>query len=233
MFFKKTILTVLLVILTCVSALWAGDSAVFVDLGFSPDGRTFMFGQYGVQSASLKPWAEIYVVDMASNTFVPNGRLSHTQNTPIRAGQDGSGVLYQLLANNLNLTNRYRIDNQNQGQPLYISRNENPSASGETIEFRDFLSGNSYKARLIPNYTGSGQNLRSQFYILLEVRSPSGQTREYTVGTPNFQRQQISSYHIKRVNIDPTGSSMIFVIEMKRAAQSGYDIRYMVEAFRF
>ena len=229
---KKTILSVCIIFFISVLSLWAGDSAVFVDLGFSPDGRTYMFGQYGVLSPSLRPWADLYVVDMATNNFVPNGRLSNTQNTPIKAGQDGSGILYQMLANNSSLTSRYRIDFQNQGQPLYITRNERPSSSGETIDFRDFEHGKSYVAQLIPTINGSGMNTRSSFYIKLDVRSPNGSTRTYNVGTPSVVRDRILSYNINKVLIDPTGNSLIFVIEMKRAAQNGHDIRYMVEAIR-
>ena len=229
---RKIVLSICIILL-CVSVLWAGDSAVFVDLGFSPDGRTYMFGQYGVLSSSLYPWADVFIVDMTANNFVPNGRLSSVQNTPIKAGQDGSGILYQMLANNSGLTSRYKIDFQNQGQPLYIARNENSSAYGETIDFRDFLSGKDYTAQLIPTINGSGMNVRSSFYIRLDVRSPNGQTRNYTVGTPSVVRQRILSYSIKKVLIDSTGSSVIFVIEMKRAAEGGDDIRYMVEAVRF
>jgi len=232
MFIKKTVLAVLIINLMSVSALWAGDSAVFVDLGFSPDGKTYMFGQYGVLSPSLKPWAELYVIDMVSNEFVPNGRVSFTQDTPIKAGQDGSGAFYQLLAGNSSLTNRYGIVFQNQGQPLYISRSENPPERGEIIDFRDFLSGKSYRAQLVPTVSGTGQNTRSSFYIETEVRLPNGQTRNHTVGTPNFVRQRISSYNFKKVFINSAGNSIIFVIEMKRIAENGYDIRYMVEALQ-
>ena len=232
MLLKKTVLAVLIINLTFVSALWAGDSAVFVDLGFSPDGKTYMFGQYGVLSPSLKPWAELYVVDVANNEFVSNGRVSYTQDTPIKAGQDGSGAFYQLLAGNSSLTNRYGIVFQNQGQPLYISRSENPPERGENIDFRDFISGKSYRARLVPTINGSGQNTRSSFYIDLEASSPNGQTKNYTVGAPNFVRQRIASYNFKKVVINSAGNSIIFVIEMKRVAENGYDIRYMVEALQ-
>jgi predicted secreted protein len=230
---SKKISIILIILLTCVSVLWAGDSAVFIDLGFSPDGRTYMFGQHGVLSPSLRPWAELYVVDMASNNFVPNGRHAVTHNSPIRAGQDGSGVFYQLLAANSNLTNRYRLNFQYQGQPLYISRNENPPANGEIIESRDFNSGIRYRAELVPIITGSGPNLRSQFYIILEFRMPNGERKDLTVGTPHHLRPRITQYNIKRVIVDSTGNSMIFVIEMKRLAENSHDIRYMVEAVRF
>jgi len=232
MLLKNKEILIIFILLTCVSALWAGDTAVFVDLGFSPDGRNYMFGQYGVLSPSLRPWADLYVIDVAGNTFVPNGRINRTQDSAIRAGQDGSGILHQLVSDNAALTSRYNISFQNQGLPLYISRDENPPERGEQITFRDFLSGYNYSARLIPVITGSGQNLSSRFHIELTATSPAGQSKPYTVGAPNFIRQRIAQYNIKRVLIDAAGSSIIFIIEMRRVADNGYDIRYMVEAVK-
>ena len=229
---KKVVLLITIILLICVSGLWAGDTASFVDLGFSPDGRTYMFGQYGVQSPSLRPWAELYIVDVCNNNFVQNGRVSFTQNSPIQAGQDGSGVFFNLLAGNSNLVNRNNINFKNQGLPLYISRDDNPPNNGEKIDFRDFISGKSYKAELIPSINGSGQTTVSSFYIKLEVRSQNGQVKNYTVGTPQVRRQLIAVYNIKRVLIDSLGESLIFVIEMKRIAENGFDIRYMIEAQR-
>jgi len=214
------------------AALWAGDVASFIDMGFSPDGKTYMFGQYGVLSPDLKPWAEIFIVDVPANNFVPNGRISYTQDSPIKAGQDGSGVFYRLVADNSAISSRYNINFQNQGLPLYISRDETPSSNGETIEFRDFLSGKSYKAALVPYREGSGQNVRSNFYINLECRAQNGQVRNYTIGNPQIKRPKIESYNINRVLIDPRGESIIFIIEMKRVSDNGYDIRYMVEVQR-
>jgi len=232
MFLKKAVFTVFILLFICVSALWAGDTAVFVDLGFSQDGKTYMFGQYGVQTPSLHPWAEIFIIDVSRNEFVRNGRTSSTQNSPIKAGQDGSGVFHQLVSNNYNLASQHGINFQNQGLPLYISRDENPPANGEKINFRDFLSGKSYTAQLIPTITGSGQNTSSQFFIKFDSTSSDGQVKNYTVGAPNRIRQGIVQYNMKRVIIDAQGSSVIFVIEMKRAAANGFDIRYMVEAVR-
>jgi predicted secreted protein len=230
---KKNLLAVLFILIICVTALWAGDSAVFTDLGFSADGRTYMFGQYGVLSPTLRPWAELFIVDVRSNSFVQNGRISQIYNTPIIAGQDGSGVFFRLITDNSALAGRYGINYLNQGLPLYISRNENPSTHGETIDFRDFISGKFYKAELIPSITGSGQNIRSSFQIKLEVHSGNNQTRNYTVGNPQIVRPLIASYNIKRVLIDSSGESVIFVIEMRRVSENGFDIRYMVETLRF
>ncbi|MDR2477832.1 MAG: DUF2259 domain-containing protein [Treponema sp.] len=214
-----------------VSGLWAGDSASFVDLGFSPDGRVYMFAQYGVQAAGLRPWADLFVVDVPGNNFVSGGKISYTHDSPIQAGQDGSGALYRLIAKNSGLADRYGISFPNQGQPLYISLDTNPPVSGETIEFRDFESGKSYRASLVSFTEGSGRNLKSSFYIDLECNA-GGSAKTYTVGTPQIKRPLIASYNIKKVIVDPRGDSIIFVIEMKKQGEGGADIRYMVEALR-
>jgi predicted secreted protein len=229
---KKILLTMVGILIICIPGLWAGDSASFVDLGFSDDGGVYMFAQYGVQSGALKPWADIFVVDVARNSFVPGGKVSFVHDTPIAAGQDGSGVLYRLIAENAGLAARYGISFPNQGQPLYVSLRGEGSIAGETIEFRDFESGKFYRANLVSSAEGSGQNLRSSFYINMESSSGDGQRRSYTVGDPDMKRPRVTSYHIKKVIVNRRGDSCVFVIETKRQVEGSYEIRYMVETLR-
>jgi predicted secreted protein len=107
------------------------------------------------------------------------------------------------------------------------------SSSNETIEFRDFESGASYKASLAPSVEGSGPSRKSSFYINLERTGRDGSRKTYTVGTPQVKRPLIGSYRIRKVMIAPHDGSMIFVIEMKKLdPASGFDIRFMVEALR-
>jgi predicted secreted protein len=216
--------------LLVVSGLWAGDTATFVDLGFSPDGRTFMFAQYGVQSRTLKPWADLFVVDIPMNTFVSGGRVSFINDSPVVSGQDGSGALYGLIAKNAGLAERNRINYCLQGQPLYVAIDG--ALPSETVEFRDFESSTSYRASLIFHSEGSGASMASSFYINLERIARDGSRKVYTVGTPQLKRPLIQSYRIKKVMIAPHNGSMILVIEMKRQNGGDVDIRYMVEALR-
>ena len=234
MVLKKTFFVIAGTLILSAASLWAGDLASFVDLGFSPDGRVYMFAQYGVQAGALKPWADLFVVDVTRNSFVSGGKVSYTHDSPIVAGQDGSGALYRLIARNAALADRYGISFPNQGQPLYVALSGESSTSGETIEFRDFDSRRSYQARLVSSVEGSGRNMRSSFYINLESASDSGQRKTYALGDPDMKRPLIVSYHIKKVIIDPHGDSIVFVIEMKRQVEGGggYDIRYMVETLR-
>ena len=218
-----------------VSGLWAGDIASFVDLGFSPDGKTYMFAQYGLQSKTLRPWAELFVVDVPRNNFVSGGKLSFVYDSPAVSGQDGSGALYHLIAQNAPLAERHRLNYCFQGQPLYIALdNASPAeVSGQTpIEFRDFEGGASYQATLISNIEGSGADLKSSFFINLERTNRDGSKKSYTVGTPQLKRSLIASYRIRKVMIAPRDGSMIMVIEMKKQEGGDIAIRYMVEAVR-
>ena len=227
---NKKYIIILAIMLLAITGLWAGDTATFVDLGFSSDGRTFMFAQYGVQSSTLRPWADLSIVDVPSNDFVSGGRVSYVNDAPVVAGQDGSGALYRLIANNASLAERYKINYCFQGQPLYISMNS--TSSLETLEFRDFESGASYKANLVSFVEGFGPGLKSSFYINLEQTARDGSKKVYTVGTPQHQRPLIASYRIRKVMIAPQDGSMIMVIEMRRQDGADFDIRYMVEAVR-
>jgi predicted secreted protein len=229
---RKIFLLAVLILMSAAFALWAGDTASFVDLGFSPDGRIYMFAQYGVQSKTLRPWADLFVVDVPRNNFVPNGRISYVHDSPVLAGQDGSGALYRIISRNAGMADQHGVTFLRQGQPLYIALDNDPPFSGESIEFRDFESGNSFRANLSALVEGSGENLKSSFYINLENTSRNGTKKTYVVGTPQLKRPLIASYRIKKVMIAPRDGSIIFVIEMKRQADGGYDIRYMVEAAR-
>ena len=234
MFTRKSFCFILFAALLSISTLCAGDSATYVDLGFSPDGRVYFFGQYGIQAVTLRPWAELYGVDVFQNNFVSGGRLSYTHNSPAVPGQNGSGALFQLINRNSALINRYRLDFLQQGQSLYLDmddlRQEEPTAlSMAAINFRDFEQSASYTATLSADISGSGRNLQSSFSINLERTARDGARKRYTVGNPQIKRSQIASYMIRRVIISPRKDSLIFVIEMRLPGDSGYDIRYMIE----
>ena len=224
-------ITLLAVLALFLCPLWAGDTAVFVDFGFSADGRTYSFGQYGINEDTLRPWAEFCVVDVASNRFVPGGRINYVHNSPVIAGHDGSGALYRIISKNAALADRYNIGFLLQGHPLYASLENGPIYGNETIEFRNFETGESYRATLAG--AGFGSAAGSSFTISLERRSNDGSTRTFTAGNAGIKRPGIIAYRIRRVMAAPKTNSLIFVIEMKKQNANGtVDIRYMVETLR-
>ncbi|MDR2314200.1 MAG: DUF2259 domain-containing protein [Spirochaetaceae bacterium] len=226
---KRLVLLALLIPTAC--ALWGGDTAIFVDLGFSADGRTYMFGQYGIRSGTLVPWADLYAVDVFSNNYVPGGKISYVHDSSVSAGHDGSGALYRLIARNAALADRYNVGYLRQGQILYVSVENGGWSGAGTVEFRDFEKAVSFRAVLTGSGYGTGEG--SSFFISLERINRDGSLRTYTVGNAGIRRPGIVSYRIRRVLAAPQNGALIFVIEMKKQNPDGStNIRYMVEALR-
>lgn len=211
----------------------AGDVASFVDLGFSEDGDTYIFAQYGIEEKTLFPWSNLFIVDVPQNDFVPGGRFTYTHNEPIGPVQDGAGALMHLISNNAVMTRRYRLDFLIKGIPVFLSLQNGQNPEGETVEFRDFRHELNYNAQLLPTYDNSSGIIRSSFYIDVKQTDKNGMERRFRVGTPEIKRANITSYTIRRVLINPQNTCMIFVIEMTRTGADGApDIRYMVEALK-
>jgi predicted secreted protein len=234
---KKALYAVVFFLVMINSGLWAGDTALFVDFGFSPDGKIYTFAQYGIESKTLRPWADIFIVDVPRNNFVSGGKLNFVHPSPVVTGQDGSGAVYRIIADNSAMFSRYNISFLNHGQPLYIGVDNAVVEKGQSIEFRDFDEGSSYKANLVQYVEGSGTNLKSSFYINVEKTARSGAKTAYTAGNPQIKRSLISSYKIAKVLTGPRGGagqpksdSLIFVIETEYHSPNGISIRYMVEA---
>jgi len=227
MVYKKALCALAAILFLGISSLSARDTATFVDLGFSQDSRTFMFAQYGVQAGTLRPWAELFVVDVQNNNFVSGGVVSYVHHVPVVFGQNGSGAFHSILVRNASLVERYRINHTLQGRPLFIAMND---AACNEIQFRDFQTGAFYRATLIQTIEGSGASLRSSFHINVEREARDGTRRSYVVGTPHLSRPLIASYRIRQARV--FGDALIFVIEMQRQDGTTISIRYMVEALR-
>jgi predicted secreted protein len=226
------VILVLTVLLVSAGALWAGDVASFVDLGFSENGKIYMFAQYGVDEHSLLPWSELYIVDVDRNDFVPGGRISYKHDKPVALGQDGSAALLRIVSHNTGIIQKYRTNFMRQGIPLFISLEDIRNISGQTVDFRDFEYAVYYNASLKSVLYGNGANTQSSFYILFNSLNGKGAKKAYQVGNPGVRRGGVTTYSIKKAIVNPERTSMILVIEMTVLNGNGADIRYMVEAIR-
>jgi predicted secreted protein len=208
----------------------AGDAAVFQNLGFSPDGKYFMFALYGVKEKTTLPYAELYTVDVTRNRFVSGGIRKTTGKNPVEVGSDGRGALFDLLADAQSLKKRYGVDHHLTGRLIYILLD---GAEPKTeLEFRDFQTEKKYRIVLNQSSVGSGQGVRSSFHLVVTVEDKSGAMRSYTAGDPEFWRDGVRRYRIRQVILAPDGRSLIFAMEKELEEPSGADIRFMVETLK-
>ncbi len=211
---------------------FAGDAAVFSDIGFSSDGKVYVFGQYGKLDKTYEAWAEIYTVDVAGNVFVKN-EVYKTKN---KSGS-GKNAYDRLLKSNSAKIDKYNCSKKQ--IPLYV-RESNSKAPDEEIVFKDFDGSEElgkdvyYNIKLVSQKSwDKGSTVQSSFYINLEKKDSEGNVLyARKVGTPDYWRKNITSYRIDRIFTDPAGKSLVFIVEKTLKDDKGTSIRYMVETIR-
>ncbi len=226
----KRLMSVIMLFLIAVAHASSGDVATFTNLGFSRDGRLFMFGQYGVDDESAQPYAELGLVDVEKNEFVPDGRIRREFDVAPVPGQTGRGALFTLLTQNASLATSNQLDHLALGRIVYILVN---GATPRTeVDFRDFQTGSRYNVRLVQQTRGSGENVSASFHIQLTATLADGGVKAFTVGLPGFFRDRVEAYRIKQIILSPDETSLVFVVELIAYADTGNDIRYMIETVR-
>ena len=225
-----------LFILAAHFAVFAGDAAAFVDVGFSSDGKTYVFGEYGKTDRYFQSYAELYAVNVEKNDYV-SGEVFKTKPSAETVGFSGKEI-YDALARRAEWKlSKYSCKPVAPENILYV-RDEDGKASTDEISFKDFEGSTKdneifYHVRLIPFYEGKGQSSHSSFFISLEKKDSSGKVlSKNIVGSPDIKRKGVIGYKINRIVSDVTGHSLVFIIEKTVADETGTSIRYMVETIK-
>ena len=203
----------------------AGDVARFINLGFSPDSRYFMFGQYGILEKDSSPWAETYIVDVKANAFVPQGVRKVSLGKEVDPGSDAAGTLLDAVAESRAQKVRYKIHHMNTGRLLYILVDGAPAP--DSLDFRDFQTGRSYSIVLAQN-PSSGE-AGASYGVTITVTEKDGATHTYKAGDPSYRRPGVKAYHIKEIVLAPDNASLVLFVQKEEQDTRGSNIRYMVE----
>ena len=206
------------------AVVYAGDLANFVNLGFSADGTKFAFGQYGLQDKTYRAYAEIYAVDVAANTFLPNGifRTSPSKQTD---GKESKSTFLALQNRAQVSLSQWGISETRQGRVLYVQTEA--TEGNQTLFFRDFQTSDEYTVVL---NTTQKSKTESSFYLTVEKTKPNGTKIKKDVGRPDYVRKGVKNYAVKKILMHDTSCALIFIIEKKEHTAAGDSFRYMVEA---
>ena len=214
-------------ILTAAAVAFAGDVAQFVNLGFSPDSRYFMFGQYGILEKNSTPWADAYIVDVPANAYAPRGTKQFTSGQPVEPGTSALGALLIALCDNVAQRKQYHIDHLLSGRLLYVL--VDGARAEDVLEFRDFPSGRTYKIALQQSLDPKAGVVHSSFRLAISVTEKDGKLRAISAGNPVISRAGVKGYHIKQIILAPDGNSLVFLIQKEEQDSHGDNVRYMVE----
>lgn len=214
----------IIVMVAFTTAVYAGDLANFVNLGFSADGTKFAFGQYGLQDKTYRAYAEIYAVDVETNTFLPNG-IFRTSPSKQTEGKESKSTFLALQNRAQVSLSKWNISEIRQGRILYA---QTESTEGhQTLFFRDFQTSDEYTVVL---NTTQKSKTESSFYLMVEKTKPNGTKVKKDVGRPDYVRSGVKDYAVKKILMDDSSRALIFIIEKKEHSIAGDSFRYMVEA---
>jgi len=214
------------------SGLWAGDVAVFKNLGFSPDSRYFQFAQYGIDANTQNPWVETYTVDVIKNDFTAGGKARSTFPVGVTLGDDGLKALFAHLEKYGPQRQKWNLDYLQQGRPIYFRvTGESTAQDYDNLQVLDYKTGRQYGVVLKKVITPKGSTVSSSFFVTLEVKDKAGKVLgTYKVGTPSVVRAGVQNYTVVQMILTPNERSVIFVIEKEEAdGQGGLNLRTMVE----
>jgi predicted secreted protein len=208
----------------------AGDVATFANLGFSPDSSWFMFGQYGIDTASSRPWAEMYIVDTKKNDFAPKGRLGRQFDRKLEPGQSPEGALFSLFSELSAQARSLKIDHLASGRLIYVLMDGQEVP--QKLEFRDFKTEDSWLISINKSVAMGKDGVRSSFGLEITRTAKDGSLRRVTAGNPNLVREGVKDYVIRRVVVAPDERTVVIIIEKMMDVKSDQSVRYMVEAFK-
>ena len=224
---------IIFISIACSFFIFAGDVAEYYDLGFSPDGKYFAFAEYGVNDNSFLPFATIYTVNIEKNEFVRGGVFKSVSTNP-KEVKGGKALFDELYAKNKDFLERYSGNKANLEHTLYL-RGPESKLSSEQIVFKDFNNSSDekeifYYINLVQNSTGKGKNLKSSFFITVERKDENDNVISRQIaGNPDYQRDLVSDYAIRRIITNESGNSLIFEVEKRIENENGTSFRYMVE----
>lgn len=221
---KKTVFLFLLFL--NIVAIYAGDIANFVNLGFSGDGSKFAFGIHGVKDKTYQAYSEIYLIDANTNDFLENG-VFKTSPTKATYALDSKTVFLDLQHRASPYLKKYGITQEREGRSIYSQTED--TKDDNILMFRDFETGTEYTVVL---HSKNISNAQSSFHITCDVINTNGNKKSYNVGHPEIVRAGTKSYSVKKIIIDNSASTLVFIIEKREAEKGGDSIRYMAEVIK-
>lgn len=216
-------------ILLLAGAAFAGDVATLVNLGFSPDSAWFMFGFYGLDTASNKPYAELYLVDTAKNDFVRDGVFKGVYGAELKPGWDPAGGFYKLFSDAVPMARKLKIDHLAQGRLVYLLMDG--SSGPDVLSFKDYDTGTQWDVALKESVEEKADVIVSSFGLEMTLTKGDKKTT-VKAGNPKIKRQGIADYTIREIIVAPDGKKAVAIIEKLHKGADGSSVRYMVETFR-
>jgi len=189
-----------------------------------------MFGQYGIAQKEYDALGGNVYRRCAGKQLRAPGMHKAMGSHPVDPGASGLGALLDVLADSLPQKKQFKLDHLSTGRQLYVL--VDGAQPADTLEFRDFQTGKSYKLALTQSVSTKGTETVSSFSIAVTVTDKDGRTHTFTAGSPNITRKGVKAYHLKQLILAPDDTSLVFIVQREEQDTTGNNVRYMVESAR-
>lgn len=226
---KKRIMRLFLVFMF--AKIMAGDVAVFVNEGFTIDGKYYLFGQYGQTDVGFQGYAGIYVVDVEKNEYKDRGifRTYPSKKTKNIPGK----TVYEALKTKINYELKQYDRKTTPTDDVFYIRVNSKDSKDEEIKLRPLGKNSTDKQTYVIKLKSKiekDENL-SSFYVEFEKHDEDGNLiASQKIGHEEVKRPNIADYIIDRVILDKQNETVVIVIEKREKDKNDINIRYMVES---
>lgn len=210
----------------------AVDYAERLVLGFSPDGRYFAFAEYGVQDGSGFPYANAYVIDTSTDTWV--------KGTPARVLlEDEDHTEFDALGKALEKIDAIVDEHDIQRPPEVVAHNPLTQVNADPYEVRflrhmmntptaEYIYTLRLSERVLPKPASCPSDLGDFQGMTLNLIAPDGTERKLVDDKqiPD-SRQCPYGYRISEVMFSPDAPVMAVLIDIRSLGFEGWDRRFL------
>ena len=227
----KKVVFLFLIVLGIQAAVFAGDRAEFINLGFSDDSSAFLFGQYGKNESGTLLYADIVYHDLVSGENSSELSLSKTYPDSQRSGNNGLSALLMSLKE-YNSIYSVDIDYNKTGTTLYFQLPG--QTTSDTISFSDYQVGIIYSVSTVmrPQVREPGTN--TALAITLFQTLQDGAQRRFEAGSFIKPIENVYDFQLKQIVVSPQRNYVVLVFQTTEFDKENNttNIRYYIDSVK-
>ncbi|NQT60259.1 MAG: hypothetical protein HQ557_14860 [Bacteroidetes bacterium] len=225
----KKVLTLFLIIFCIQAAVFAGDRAEFINLGFANDSGAFLYGQFGKNESGTQLYADIVYHDLVSGENSSELSLSKTYQDSQQSGSNGLSALLMNLKEYYTIST-VDIDHTQTGTTLYFQLPG--QKTGDMVSFSDYQTRTVYSVSFVmrPQVREPGTN--TSLAITLFQTLKDGTQNRFEAGSFIKPIQNVYDFQLKQIIVSPQRDYVVLVFQTTEYDEDNdtTNIRYYVDS---
>ena len=225
----KKVVVFSLIIFCIQSALFAGDRAEFINLGFPNNSTAFLYGQYGRNESGTLLYADVVYHDLVSGENSDELSLSKTFQDFQRSGNNGLSALLMNLKE-YNTVYTVDVDYTQTGTTLYFQLPG--QTTGDTVSFSDYQTGTVYSISFVIRPRIREPGTSAALAITLFRTLEDGTQDRFEAGSFIKPVEGVYDFQLKQIVVSPRQDYIVLVFQTTEYDEDTTNIRYYVDSVK-